>query len=541
MKVLILGGYGVFGSRLAALLVRDGHDVTLAGRSKDTGDAMARELGCKAVVLDRNGDLGPLADHEAVVDAAGPFHTYGGEDGADPYRLARAAIAAGTHYLDLSDNAAFCAGIAALDADARRAGVCAISGLSSVPAISSAAVLALAAGERPRVIDAAILPGNRAPRGLSVMQSILSQAGQPFPVWRGGRWGRATGWSAPARYTLPGGVTRQGWQIEVPDQSLFPAHFGAETVTFRAGLELGVMRYGLAGFALLRRALTFPVTRPVVRAFKAAADLLAPFGTGCGGMVVSVTTEKEVRNWRLLAEDGDGPYIPAVAARALLRRATLPTGAGPALSTVTLDEIEAAMSDLQVTTERVTRPVTHLFHSVLGAAFDSLPAEIRATHETLDTSRWSGRCTVTRGADLWARLLCGLFRFPPAQNETPVTVTKTVTRRGETWVRRFGRDRFRSHLSARDGVLNERFGPFSFTIGLTVRDAELQYPVIAGRLGPIPLPDWLMPISVAKEHATDGKFHFDVALHAPLTKELMVHYRGILAPAPPGDPDNPPG
>lgn len=33
MKVVILGGYGVFGSRLANLLVRDGHQVWLAGRS----------------------------------------------------------------------------------------------------------------------------------------------------------------------------------------------------------------------------------------------------------------------------------------------------------------------------------------------------------------------------------------------------------------------------------------------------------------------------------------------------------------------------
>ncbi|MFV0409912.1 MAG: hypothetical protein ACK5LJ_09515 [Paracoccus sp. (in: a-proteobacteria)] len=82
-----------------------------------------------------------------VVDAARPFHAYGD----DPYRLARTAIAAGLHYLDLSDNAAFRAGITALDAQTRAAGCCVISGLSSVPALSSAAVRALAGSERPRV------------------------------------------------------------------------------------------------------------------------------------------------------------------------------------------------------------------------------------------------------------------------------------------------------------------------------------------------------------------------------------------------------
>jgi saccharopine dehydrogenase-like NADP-dependent oxidoreductase len=60
--------------------------------------------------LDRAGDLAPLwaRSPDAVVDAAGPFHAYG----ADPYRLAKSAIAQGVSYLDLADDAEFCAGIA---------------------------------------------------------------------------------------------------------------------------------------------------------------------------------------------------------------------------------------------------------------------------------------------------------------------------------------------------------------------------------------------------------------------------------------------
>ncbi|MEH6654288.1 saccharopine dehydrogenase NADP-binding domain-containing protein [Loktanella salsilacus] len=181
VKVLLLGGYGVFGARLAKFLVIDGHDVCIAGRSLRAAQTCAAELGCRAIQMDRSLDLGALTAHDVVIDAAGPFHTYGD----DPYRLARAAIAAGVHYLDLADDAGFCAGIAALDTDARAAGVCVLSGLSSVPALSSAAVRALAGGEVPSVIDTAILPGNRAPRGLSVMQSILSQAGRPMPLWHG--------------------------------------------------------------------------------------------------------------------------------------------------------------------------------------------------------------------------------------------------------------------------------------------------------------------------------------------------------------------
>ena len=265
MKVLILGGTGVFGERLARLLARDGHQLTIAARTLPAAQTLAAELDATALQIDRIGDLSALAGHDVIVDAAGPFHTYG----TDPYRLARAALAAKAHYLDLADDAAFCAGISALDPDARQSDRAAISGLSSVPAISSAAVRALTGPDHPLHIDSAILPGNRSPRGLSVMASILSQAGRPYPLYLAGRWTTASGWSNPQDYTLPHGLTRQGWRIEVPDTRLFPAHFDARTVDFRAGLELGLMRYGLAAFALLRRAIPFPVTTPLVRAFRA--------------------------------------------------------------------------------------------------------------------------------------------------------------------------------------------------------------------------------------------------------------------------------
>lgn len=536
MKVLLLGGYGVFGERLARLLVRDGHAVTIAGRDAKAAQRLATTLGCAALRMDRAADLTPLAGFEVVIDAAGPFHTYG----SDPYRLAKAAIAAGVHYLDLSDNADFCAGIGALDSAARAAGVCALSGMSTVPALSSAAVRALAQDQTPRVIDAAILPGNRSPRGLSVMTSILVQAGQPMRVWRGGAWTAMTGWSGPQDYHLPSGLIRQAWQIEVPDLRLFPAHFGADSVLFRAGLELGVMRYGLAAFAALRRVVPFPVTRPLVQAFKLAADLLSPFGSGRGGMSVMVVVGHERRWRRLLAEAGDGPFIPAIAARALLRRPALPVGARPALEVITLEEAEAAMSDLRVRFERACEPLQPLFPRVLGPDFATLPAPIRATHLTVDRSRWQGHASVTRGTGVWSRCLGWLFGFPAATHDTPVEVIKTVTAKGETWQRRFGTHIFHSHLAMTPQGMTERFGLFTFRLGLFVQDGALHYPVAAGRLGPVPLPRWLLPVSVAHEDVVNGVFHFDVKLLAPLTNGLLVHYQGSLAPAASDDPASPP-
>ncbi len=535
MKILILGGTGVFGERIARLLSRDGHQLTIAARSLPTAQALATELDATALRLDRSGDLSALAGHQVIIDAAGPFHAYG----SDPYRLARTALAAGAHYLDLADNADFCAGIAALDAEARQVNRAAISGLSSVPAISSAAVRALAGPDRPLMIDSAILPGNRSPRGLSVMASILSQAGRRFPLYQAGQWTTATGWSAPRDYALPGGRTRQGWRIEVPDTRLFPAHFQAQTVDFRAGLELGIMRYGLAAFATLRRLIPFPVPTRLVRAFRFMADLLAHFGTGIGGMSITVTTASHQHHWSLLAEDGDGPFVPAIAIRALLRRPTLPVGATPALEFVTLDELQAAMSDLAIRFERRSEALDPIFPRILGPAFATLPETVRATHQTAGITRWQGRSSVTRGTGLWSRFLATLFRFPPASEDTPVEVIKAATAKGETWTRRFGARSFRSRLAATPIGMTERFGPFTFRLGLSVRNGALHYPVTAGRLGPVPLPRWLLPASEAREYEEGGRFHFDVRLLAPVSRALMVHYRGHLHPAPSEDPTPP--
>ena len=528
MKVLLIGGTGVFGSRLARLLIRDEHHVTLAARNRARVQALASELGCDAITLDRDGDLSGVVGFDVVIDAAGPFHTHG----PDPYRLARAALKAGQHYLDLSDNAAFCVGIRALDTEAQAAGRAAISGLSSVPALSSAAVSALSAGARSEVIDTAILPGNHSPRGISVMTSIRSQAGRTMRVWRSGAWEEVTGWSDPRMYDLPDGVRRQGWQIEVPDQSLFPAHFGADSVTFRAGLELAIMRYGLAAFALLRRFVRVPVNGFVVQVFKIAADLLSPLGSGRGGMSVMVVVAGERRYWCLLAEDGDGPYIPAIATRALLRRSVLSVGARPALDVITLEEAEAAMSDLRVKTEVASVPFQPIFPQVLGASFGALPEVVRKTHLTTDISRWQGRARVRRGSSLWSRFLGGLFGFPPEADEIDVEVVKTATPLGERWNRRFGSSRFRSFLAATPDGMTERFGPFTFLLGLTVEEAALHFPVKSARVGPLPLPRWLLPVSIAREYEQGGRFCFDVKLHAPVTGDLLVHYQGQLSPAP---------
>ena len=180
----------MFGGKLAQALVRDASlDVVIAGRDLLRAQAFCAQHGGRALVLDpgsNNLAAGIAAQSPfLVVDAAGPFQGYKG----DPYRVARAAISCGAHYLDLSDDADFTTGITVLDAAALAAGVTVLSGVSSVPAMSSAAVVALTDGmDDIHLIESVILPGNRAPRGMSVMRAILAQVGRPMRVWRGGAY-----------------------------------------------------------------------------------------------------------------------------------------------------------------------------------------------------------------------------------------------------------------------------------------------------------------------------------------------------------------
>lgn len=528
MKVVILGGSGVFGSRLARLLARDGHELILAARRGC--DALAAELGALSLRFERGQDPSALFQDrpDLLVDAAGPFQAYGD----DPYALARAAIAAGVNYIDLSDDADFTTGIKALDESAKARSVYVLSGVSSVPALSSCVVADLATGPI-LAIDAAILPGNRAPRGRSVMAAILTQVGQPLRVREGGVWREKPGWSASKLYHLPGGLIRRAWLNRVPDLECFPVHFDAPTVTFRAGLELGLMGWSLAALSKLRQWLPVPVPVPLGLAHW-AAGLLEPLGSDMGGMVVSVTQLEDgqviTRNWRLLAQGGDGPYVPAIPARAIVSAGGATPGARAALAPLPMSAMEAAMADLNLSCARDEQTETPLFAITLGDAFDSMPEALRDSHAVHPVKVLRGQAKVTRGPGLWPQLLARLFRFPKAGENLSVEVTKTRQGEVEHWVRTFAGNTFRSVLRPGPNGMTERFGPFTFTLGLHVSDGALHFPVNAGRLGPLPLPRVALPRSETREYVDQGQMCFDVTLYAPLTGQFIIRYEGRLTP-----------
>lgn len=542
--VLIIGGYGVFGGKLALALAQDPLlDVVVAGRSLIKAQVFCAQNGGRALQIDTRSDqLARVIVGQSpyvVIDAAGPFQGY---DKAS-YCVAKAAIACGAHYLDLSDDAGFTAGISSLDSLARATDVVALSGVSSVPAMSSAAVEGLCDGMTDiHLIESVILPGNRAPRGLSVMRAILAQVGQPMLLWRGNRFTAVRGWSEGRKEVLSidGAapvLRRRSSLIGAPDLTLFPTRYKARGVEFRAGLDLWIMHWGLAVVGFLVRLRLLRSAEPLAGLLKWFADRLESFGSDRGGMRVRVIGRLAngcgvLREWSLIAEAGDGPHIPAVAARVMCQRllaGQVDVGARPCLGEFSLQDAEGMMSNLRVAFGRCERPVVPVFQAALGKRFAELPAVVQDLHCVLYRRHWKGRAQVTRGRGLLARLICRIVGFPAAGQGVAVTVSMHRNGPIETWVRDFDGKQFRSVLTiGQAGTVWERFGPFNFEIGLKVSGGRLTYPVRRARLFGLPWPMALTPTSETFEEVdADGHARFDVAISLPIIGRL-IHYQGWL-------------
>ncbi len=355
-EVLILGGYGNFGKRIATALSRHNVPVIIAGRNLSKAQALAAQLpNARAAAIDIRNDLAAALMRErpsVVVHTCGPFQ------GAD-YAVARACIASGVHYVDLADGRDFVTGFRGLDAEARAAGVTAISGASTVPGLSSAVIEHFKPGfSQLDAMDFGIAPGQRAERGLATTQGILSYAGQKLKPFAGHP--APYGWQDLRRMKLPGMGTRWLANCDIPDLDLLPETYGLKDIRFGAGLEVGVLHFGLWALAWGVR-LGLPLNlkawaQPMLK----ISNIFDPLGSDIGGMFVDLSglgldgRPKRVR-WAIVAGSGDGPQIPCVPAILLARRLHekspgIAAGAGPCVGLITLEDYLAELERFDIRT-----------------------------------------------------------------------------------------------------------------------------------------------------------------------------------------------
>lgn len=543
-RVVLIGATGVFGSRLAAMMVGIQEiELVLAARGRDALQHLRTDLLktqpaalIDVEVIDRRApDALAALRPWLVVDAAGPFQ------GSD-YGVAEAAISAGAHYLDLADGRSFVAGLpGALDQKARAAGVLAVTGASSTPALSHAALHAIANGwSRLDDVCVAISPGARAPRGLAVVQAILSYVGRPVRLFRDGAWGQAPGWSGPHRLAMPGLGRRWASICETPDLDLLPKRFSIQrSALFMAGLELAPMHLGLWLLSWLVRLRLVRSLTPLAAPLRAAAGMLAPFGSDRGGMIVKAAGMDEegrpIRScWSLCAEANAGPSTPAAPAAALIRAlaagSVATPGAYAAAGLLSLDAITAELAGLPITTLRQEgHPDSlSLYRRLLGRGFAALPASVQAVHGELRPMTFTGRAVARAGCHPLARVLRRVLGLPPT-GKSDVEVTITPDRLGETWRRRFGKASFASRLvDVGDlSVFEERFGPLRFVFDLRVAARGVAWRLRGWSALGMPLPLMLAPRMIAKAEDDQGRYRFRVVVAHPFTG-LLFAYRGWL-------------
>lgn len=527
-RILVIGGYGGFGARLVRRLLAAGHGVLVAGRSAEKAAAFCDGLaGAEPVVADRAQGIGMVLARERpdlVIDAAGPFQASG-------YTVPEACIAMRVPYLDLADGRAFVTGIGVLDKAAREAGVAVVSGASSVPALSGAVVRALAAGlDRVDAVEVSISASGRATAGASVSAAILSYAGKPVRLWRGRRETQGHGCQEMRRERFGAAGRRWTALAEVPDYDLLPAALpGRPSLVFRAGNDLG--------FQMIALWLASWVVRwGWVLSLRGAAGWLLPLQrlTGRAGgdrsaMRVAVKGSRVERCWTLVADHGDGPEIPTLAAVLIAEEilaGRVDAGARDASRLLTLAQFEPAFAGLSIRHETIERAAPPLYARAMGQRFDALPPAVRDMHDFNGDGGAAGEATVTRGTNPFARLMGWVVRFPPT-GRYPLHVSFAERGGVETWTRQFGPHRFSSRLSRRGDGVAERFGPMRFAFALPSDGAGLAMVLKGWTLFGVPMPLWLAPRITGREWEEDGRFRFLVEIDMPPIGRI-VRYTGWL-------------
>jgi hypothetical protein len=357
---LLLGAYGFFGRRIAAGLARNPRlQLVLAGRDEKKATELAYQLGLTAAharaVDATDARLPTLLKKlgiQVLIHTAGPFQE-------QPYTVEQAAITAGCHYLDLADGREFVCGISRLDAAARAADVSVVSGVSSLPALSSAVVdQYLPEFSRLDSIRIGISSGAVVP-GAATIRAVFGYCGQPFLALEKGKWIDVYGWLDTVAYDFHKQVgVRLLGRCDVPDLELLPKRYpSVHTVSFHAGFASQTAHRCIEWLARRVRDGKLTSLVPLSRPIATLARWLEPVFSDRGAMFVSlqgldVDGAAHRVNWNLVARDNDGPNIPCATAIALTNKMAAgfrpPAGATPCLGMLSVDDILEPLKGLSI-------------------------------------------------------------------------------------------------------------------------------------------------------------------------------------------------
>jgi len=359
-NILVIGGYGNFGQLICKALAQDANiRLLVGGRDGARATAFAASLGsAQACGISIDAQAPDLAEQlqalhvDTLIQTAGPFQ-------GQNYAVAEACITARCNYIDLADARSFVAGIAALDARARAAGVLVTSGASSVPALTSAIVdHLLPEFSELFEIRHGISAGGHTP-GLATMSGVLGYCGKPIQRLENGRWVISYGWQDLHRYPYAAPVGGR-WlgSCDVPDLEIFPQRYaGVQSVVFHAGVGNPVSHLAtwvLAGVVRMGLLNSLAPLAPIFMSVNRWLEPLSPVVSAVHAELRGLNHDGKphCKIWQLITFDNHGPHIPCGAAIALARKfadGNMPVkGATPCVGLLTLEEYLGALAHLNL-------------------------------------------------------------------------------------------------------------------------------------------------------------------------------------------------
>jgi len=233
--ILIAGGYGEVGRRLAAHIARayPGR-VIVAGRSIERARQAAQLLGegARALAVDVN----DAVSVERALDGVATVVCC--VEQKAPYTLLGAAAARGIAYTDLTASSIWRAALA-LRAEAEARGARIVLGAGLVPGISSA--MARAAADRLgqlSSVETALLLSVGDSFGPDSLEYLLRELATPLTVTESGHERIVACFSEPRTVDFPAPFGRRtGWRAPFADQYFFPRSLGVATATTRLALD----------------------------------------------------------------------------------------------------------------------------------------------------------------------------------------------------------------------------------------------------------------------------------------------------------------
>src|SRR5215217_9373717 len=255
--ILITGGYGTAGRRIAADLAPDYPDhVVVAGRSAEKAAQLAAELGHG--VRGRRIDVGDPTSIETALEGVGVVMSC--IDQPEPHLL-RAAITRGLAYTDIAPHLMTRRPTEAMKAEAAQTGARIVLGTGLAPGISS--LLARMGADRVGAVESVesnVLLSVGDTYGPASRAYIMEEIALPYAVRIEGREVPTWAFAGSARVDFPPPLSeRRAYLFPFSDQVFFPETLGARTALSRLVLEppwLGMLLSALVRLrvtAVLRR------------------------------------------------------------------------------------------------------------------------------------------------------------------------------------------------------------------------------------------------------------------------------------------------